>query len=146
MGSCSRASSGSTRFVCQVCKELELTIAQALRKVSTKDLPDEWRLLTIPVELPSLSVRSFYHCQTLTGLQILNVVHVSALGRVEVGTPISAVIKIVPSLSWAQRAPSGPPVSLLYEVATVADDWLISGRTSGQFLAEVDPARLPRSR
>ena len=72
-------------------------------------------------------------------MQILNLVHIAtAVQTVSVGTPISAVLSIRPTLAWASSTPPSP-LALFYDVTGHTDDWLISGRKKGEFSAEVRP-------
>lgn len=98
--------------------------------------------MTIPVELPSLTVRvsqSLLHAVHLNSFppKILNLVRISpAYTRTEVGQPLPVAINIRPAFNWTSP-PLSEPTLLSYEVNGTFDDWLVSGRKRGEFTAEV---------
>ncbi|GAA5964623.1 hypothetical protein JCM3765_007645 [Sporobolomyces pararoseus] len=78
-----------------------------------------WRRLEIPLDLPSLS--------------ILNLVSViPSLTRVEVGQPITTTVSIHSSFKW-RREGIDEPTKLRYEVIVNSAEWIVSGRSRGEF-------------
>ncbi|GAA5971043.1 hypothetical protein JCM21900_002788 [Sporobolomyces salmonicolor] len=96
---------------------------------------EAWRTLEIPLDLPSLTV--------------LNLVSVApSLLRTELGQPVPATITIRSTFKWFRGGPQqegegdagsgGEPVRLRlgYTVVAGSQEWVVSGRTRGEFEAE----------
>lgn len=97
-------------------------VHERLREADVATPPEAWRTLTIPIELPSLTV--------------LNLVHfLPASQRIEVGQPLKVTLSIRPTFSWA-RTPLPKRIALTYDINASLDDWLISGRKRGEFEGE----------
>lgn len=97
--------------------------------------------MTIPVELPSLSVSSPRNDAvpklTIHFGQILNLVYIAPeYTRAEVGQAVQVLLSIRPTFSWSSELPPAS-LRLSYDVTTSVDDWLISGRKKGEFAAGV---------
>ncbi|CEQ40052.1 SPOSA6832_01657 [Sporobolomyces salmonicolor] len=108
---------------------------------------EAWRTLEIPLDLPSLTV--------------LNLVSVApSVLRTELGQPVPATITIRSTFKWFRGGPQqegggdagsgvGPVrLRLGYTVVAGSQEWVVSGRTRGEFEAEVRPLPLslpPRS-
>ncbi|GAA5988713.1 hypothetical protein JCM5350_001988 [Sporobolomyces pararoseus] len=94
-------------------------IYQALSLPKSKSTTSFWRRLEIPLDLPSLS--------------ILNLVSVTpSLTRVEVGQPIATTVTIHSSFKW-RRESIAEPTKLRYEVIVNSAEWIVSGRSRGEF-------------
>ena len=65
--------------------------------------------------------------------------------RTEVGQPLPVRVSVRPAFNWT-NPPASEPVLLSYEINGTFDDWLVSGRKRGEFIAEVRPIpfALPR--
>ncbi|GAA6024476.1 hypothetical protein JCM10207_004507 [Rhodosporidiobolus poonsookiae] len=84
-----------------------------------------WRTLDIPLELPSL--------------HILSLVRIAPdVVRTEVGQAISATLYIRSSFRWRRSQSSSAPIRLAFAVVASAEEWVVSGQTRGEFLAEPD--------
>lgn len=78
-------------------------------------------------------------------LQILNLVRMTpATTRTEVGQPLPVRVSVRPAFNWT-NPPLGEPILLAYEINGTFDDWLVSGRKRGEFVAEVRLFYLSRS-
>ncbi|GAA5838208.1 hypothetical protein JCM5353_006041 [Sporobolomyces roseus] len=101
------------------------TLHKIYRALASADSASEstyWRRLEIPLELPSLS--------------ILNLVSVTpSLYRVEVGQPIQTTISISCFYRWKKT--EAESTRLRYEVIANLGEWVISGRTRGEFIVSV---------
>ncbi|GAA5881145.1 hypothetical protein JCM16303_004817 [Sporobolomyces ruberrimus] len=100
-------------------------LLEAIRQIysslssDTPALSTFWRRLEIPLDLPSLS--------------ILNLVNVTpSLTRVEIGQPIATAVSIRSSLKWRKDG-SNESVKVRYEVVANSTEWIVSGRTRGEF-------------
>ncbi|KAK4701381.1 trafficking protein particle complex subunit 10, partial [Phenoliferia sp. Uapishka_3] len=95
----------------------------ALAAAAPVEHPDAWRILSIPVDLPTLT--------------ILNTVRITpSCTRTEVGQPLPIQITVKPTFNWT-NPPMAEPILLSYEMNGTFDDWLVSGRKRGEFVAEV---------
>ncbi|GAA5867144.1 hypothetical protein JCM1840_001497 [Sporobolomyces johnsonii] len=133
-------------------QEQREAILEAVRKIHesyrspdrglTPDVEASWRTLEIPLDLPSLTV--------------LNLVSVApSLLRAEIGQPVPATITIRSTFKWSRGggpqqegqgdagsgsgsgSGSGPVrLRLGYTVVAGSQEWVVSGRTRGEFDAE----------
>lgn len=77
--------------------------------------------LTIPVEIPSLSV---LHTATLT---------LPPTSPVHLNHPLAAELRITHTRAWGSDPAPNAPLDFVYEVSAPADTWLIGGQRRAQF-------------
>ncbi|KAM0751302.1 hypothetical protein T439DRAFT_325449 [Meredithblackwellia eburnea MCA 4105] len=99
-------------------------IYERLANAPKAEDPDAWKTLTIPMQLPSVTIHNLVRLTP-------------AVRRTEVGRPLAVEVSIRPMFNWSE-SPISEPIVLTYEVTGTFDDWLVSGRRRGEFVAEKD--------
>lgn len=126
--------------------DLTPSLQEPLEKSASDAAP--WRSLTIPVDLPSISVgseppRDWLYPGSSPTLQILNVVSATfpAGATTTSGRPLALRFTIKSSFRWATpevyEALTKTPVDMLFDVHAHHLDWVLSGIDRGSFTATV---------